>query len=146
MNLNTALLLFTVSLTMATPNSNPQGNPFGPNLDLDALWAKRSDIQWTDDEDVTKHLPEVAKNDKGSTAFRDIFGEILVKKIFNAYMTRVRHPLMYGFQLVRDPLRIKKGIHFTKKEDMFRLVLIDRKMICILVNIYSTGKLKQKQE
>ena len=79
----------------------------------------REDLLWTDDKDMEKYLPPFPQKDKEPVAFRDLFAETVVKKLFDQYMQKVRNPLLYGFQTLRDPMRVRKGIHFNKKDDMF---------------------------
>ena len=88
----------------------------------------RNDLEWTDDNDISKFLPPAAMASGKHKAFRDIFGEVAVKKLFDSYMEKVNHPLTYGHQMISDPLRIRRGIHLTKKGDIFSIDLKASKM------------------
>ena len=80
-----------------------------------------SSIVWTDEVDISKFLPEgVRKGDDGRPiAYRDAFIENTAKKAFAKYMTKVRNPHIYGSLPLRDPLFIRRGVHFNKKGNSF---------------------------
>ena len=94
------------------------------HIDLMAKYCvvkQGSSIVWTDEVDISKFLPEgVRKGDDGRPiAYRDAFIENTAKKAFAKYMTKVRNPHIYGRLPLRDPLFIRRGVHFNKKGNSF---------------------------
>jgi len=98
---------------------------------IDDSWHdSRGDVVWTDKEDVEKFLPKGSKKDKDGKplAFRDTFVEDMAKKAFHTYLTKVNNPHIFGRQLLRDPIPVHKGVHFSKKDTAFALDLRTRQM------------------
>merc|ERR1712142_317306 len=90
-----------------------------------------SHLVWTDEPEMGALLPDHGKHkdkDGNPIAFRDIFAENMAKSLFKRYMTKVKNPKRFGYQTFRDPLRIQKGIHFTKNDDTYTIDMTTRRM------------------
>jgi len=88
-------------------------------------------LVWTDEQDMYKLLPDHGEHkdkDGNPIAFRDIFAENFAKSLFKRYMTKVKNPKRFGLQFFRDPLRIQKGIHFTKQDDAYTIDMTTKRM------------------
>jgi len=88
------------------------------------------DVKWTNKEEIEKFLPVGAKMDKDGrpVGYRNLFLENIAKKTFQRYLTKANNPQIFGRQLLRDPLPVHKGVHFSKKDTAFALDLKTRQM------------------
>ena len=75
-------------------------------------------VEWTKDGNPDKYLPEDVKRGKDGRplAYRDLVMERIIKHAVSKYMVKVKNPLIFGWQRIKDPTKIAKKIHFTKKD------------------------------
>ena len=80
---------------------------------------KVGSVEWTKNGNPDKYLPIDVKRGKDGRplAYRDLIMERIINHAVSKYMVTVKNPLIYGYKLIKDPTRIAKKIHFTKKDE-----------------------------
>jgi len=129
------MLISFFLITLVQLLSGSEGSvPYVPPM-VDAelgpiVHESQGDVIWTDDEDVEKFVLKGVKRDADGKplAFRDTFVEEMAARAFRRYLTKAQNPHIYGRQLLRDPISVHKGVHYSKKDSAFALDLRTRQM------------------